>query len=244
MAEILLQISNFKFSAAATRQLKFVSHGDVLGTNCLRPLLQVGAPPQQAPLLRRGLATREQLAVITDPRPDGLLMLRIMPFVPPYVHLSLRLRLVCKTWNELIVADPWSRTSAPLTSMQCTHATADYMLHYDSRRLDEFVDNWSLCFPMLTSLDFTWNRFLDDAMLISIAQTMCHKLQALSVHGCRKLLQDGMVAVSEHCDLLESIDVGHTLIRMDAVIQVIERNDQLALLRSAHEALTITKDSS
>ena len=49
------------------------------------------------------------------------------------------------------------------------------MLHYDSRRLDEFVDNWSLCFPMLTSLDFTWNRFLDDAMLISIAQTMCHK---------------------------------------------------------------------
>ena len=118
------------------------------------------------------------------------------------------------------------------------------MLHYDSRRLDEFVDNWSLCFPMLTSLDFTWNRFLDDAMLISIAQTMCHKLQALSVHGCRKLLEDGMVAVSEHCDLLESLDVGHTLIRMDAVIQVIERNDQLALLRSAHEALTITKDSS
>ena len=55
MAEILLQISNFKFSAAATRQLKFVSHGDVLGTNCLRPLLQVGAPPQQAPLLRRGV---------------------------------------------------------------------------------------------------------------------------------------------------------------------------------------------
>ena len=53
-----------------------------------------------------------------------------------------------------------------------------------------------------------------------------------------------MVAVSEHCDLLESLDVGHTLIRMDAVIQVIERNDQLALLRSAHEALTITKDSS
>ena len=49
MAEILLQISNFKFSASATRQLKFVSHGDVLGTNCLRPLLQVGAPPQQAP---------------------------------------------------------------------------------------------------------------------------------------------------------------------------------------------------
>ena len=142
-----------------------------------------------------GLATREQLAVIMDPKPDGLLMLKIMPFVPPYVHLSLRLRLVCKTWNELIVADPWSRTSAPLTSMQCTHATADYMLHYDSRRLDEFVDNWSLCFPMLTSLDFTWNRFLDDAMLISIAQTMCHKLQALSVHGCRKLLEDGMVAV-------------------------------------------------
>ena len=99
--------------------------------------------------------------------------------------------------------------------MQYTHATADYMLHYDSRRLDEFVDNWSLCFPMLTSLDFTWNRFLDDAMLISIAQTMCHKLQALSVHGCRKLLEDGMVAVSEHCDLLESLDVGHTLIRMD-----------------------------
>lgn len=97
---------------------------------------------------------------------------------------------------------------------------------------------------MLTSLDFTWNRFLDDAMFISIAQTMCHKLQALSVHGCRKLLEDGMVAVSEHCDLLESLDVGHTLIRMDAVIQVIERNDQLALLRSAHEALTITKDSS
>ena len=191
-----------------------------------------------------GLATREQLAVIMDPKPDGLLMLKIMPFVPPYVHLSLRLRLVCKTWNELIVADPWSRTSAPLTSMQCTHATADYMLHYDSRRLDEFVDNWSLCFPMLTSLDFTWNRFLDDAMLISIAQTMCHKLQALSVHGCRKLLEDGMVAVSEHCDLLESLDVGHTLIHMDAVIQVIERNDQLALLRSAHEALTITKDSS
>lgn len=67
---------------------------------------------------------------------------------------------------------------------------------------------------------------------------MCHKLQALSVHGCRKLLEDGMVAVSEHCDLLESLDVGHTLIHMDAVIQVIERNDQLALLRSAHEALT------
>ena len=62
---------------------------------------------------------------------------------------------------------------------------------------------------------------------------MCHKLQALSVHGCRKLLEDGMVAVSEHCDLLESLDVGHTLIHMDAVIQVIERNDQLALLRSA-----------
>ena len=80
MAEILLQISNFKFSAAATRQLKFVSHGDVLGTNCLRPLLQVGAPPQQAPLLRRGVGyspgTREQLAVIMDPRPDGLLMLK------------------------------------------------------------------------------------------------------------------------------------------------------------------------
>ena len=58
------------------------------------------------------------------------------------------------------------------------------------------------------------------------------------------VIMDPMVAVSEHCDLLESIDVGHTLIRMDAVIQVIERNDQLALLRSAHEALTITKDSS
>ena len=54
-----------------------------------------------------GLATREQLAVIMDPKPDGLLMLKIMPFVPPYVHLSLRLRLVCKTWNELIVADPY-----------------------------------------------------------------------------------------------------------------------------------------
>ena len=66
------------------------------------------------------------MAVIMDPKPDGLLMLKIMPFVPPYVHLSLRLRLVCKTWNELIVADPCSRTSAPLTSMQCTHATADY----------------------------------------------------------------------------------------------------------------------
>ena len=184
-----------------------------------------------------GLATREQLGVIMDPRPDGLLMLKIMPFVPPYVHLSLRLRLVCKTWNELIVADPWSRTSAPLTSMQCTHATADYMLHYDSRRLDEFVDNWSLCFPMLTSLDFTWNRFLDDAMLISIAQTMCHKLQALSVHGCRKLLEDGMVAVSEHCDLLESLDVGHTLIRMDAVIQVIERNEGLVYLNIDHHIL-------
>ena len=95
---------------------------------------------------------------------------------------------------------------------------------------------------MLTSLDFTWNRFLDDAMLISIAQTMCHKLQALSVHGCRKLLEDGMVAVSEHCDLLESLDVGHTL-SSACVIQVIERNDQLALLRSAHELLIITKDS-
>ena len=55
---------------------------------------------------------------------------------------------------------------------------------------------------------------------------------------------DGLLAVLEHCDLLESLDVGHTLIHMDAVIQVIERNDQLALLRSAHEALTITKDSS
>ena len=33
-----------------------------------------------------GLATREQLAVIMDPKPDGLLMLKIMPFVPPYVH--------------------------------------------------------------------------------------------------------------------------------------------------------------
>ena len=30
-----------------------------------------------------GLATREQLAEIMDPRPDGLLMLKIMPFVPP-----------------------------------------------------------------------------------------------------------------------------------------------------------------
>ena len=66
----------------------------------------------------------------------------------------------------------------------------------------------------------------------------------LATREQRKLLEDGMAAVSEHCDLLESLDVGHTLIRMDAVIQVIERNDQLALLRSAHEALTITKDSS
>ena len=219
-----------------------------------------------------GLATREQLAVIMDPKPDGLLMLKIMPFVPPYVHLSLRLRLVCKTWNELIVADPWSRTSAPLTSMQCTHATADYMLHYDSRRLDEFVDNWSLCFPMLTSLDFTWNRFLDDAMLISIAQTMCHKLQALSVHGCRKLLEDGMVAVGvlsssasaisspinldkvrcalsrAHDDSLAFVDFlqkrGYSSKKDFEKKQLASPPDQLALLRSAHEALTITKDSS
>ena len=66
---------------------------------------------------------------------------------------------------------------------------------------------------------------------------MCHKLQALSVHGCRKLLEDGMVAVSEHCDLLESLDVGHTLIRMDAVIQVIERNEGLVYLNIDHHIL-------
>ena len=216
MAEILLQISNFKFSAAATRQLKFVSHGDVLGTNCLRPLLQVGAPPQQAPLLRRGVgysgAVGRDHGSETGRPVDAENNAICAPLRPPVPSSSAGVQDLERAHRRGPV---WSRTSAPLTSMQCTHATADYMLHYDSRRLDEFVDNWSLCFPMLTSLDFTWNRFLDDAMLISIAQTMCHKLQALSVHGCRKLLEDGMVAVSEHCDLLESLDVGHTLIRMD-----------------------------
>ena len=81
---------------------------------------------------------------------DEFFQVRILPFVPPYVHLCVRLRLVSKSWHETFTE--WA-----------THATADYMRM--KKPMNFYVKEWRYYFPALNSLDLSGCYFICDKEL-------------------------------------------------------------------------------
>ena len=138
---------------------------------------------------------------------DEFFQVRILPFVPPYVHLCMRLRLVSKSWHETFTE--WA-----------THATADYMRM--KKPMNFYVKEWRYYFPALTSLDLSGCYFICDKELKLCACYLGWHLSELSVHGCKKLGSGGMLTVSECCANLKSLDVGCSSVSVWSVKRVVQ----------------------
>ena len=91
----------------------------------------------------------------------------VVPFVPKYVHLALRLRLVCKLWRKLFTEgyEMW--------------ATVDY-INRPGVQISILVYYWRETFPHLRYLDLSHSTGLEAGDLIEIAGIMGEDLHGLS----------------------------------------------------------------
>ena len=141
----------------------------------------------------------------------GFFQAHILPFIPPYLHLCLRLRLVSATWQELFTE--W-----------VTHVTTDYMCisQQPNKGLHIWVHviRWGHTFPNLAHIDASSCYNLNGPLLNMSLASMGWKLLELSVRGCRNLTTDSMVKLKNFCSNLQSLDVGKTSVSPFAISMV------------------------
>ena len=190
------------FSTAATMALSYGSYCTPKGRR---------RSERESARMRRGLSVVHSLLHLQD----EFFQVRILPFVPPYVHLCVRLRLVSQSWHETFTE--WA-----------THATADYMRM--KKPMNFYVKEWRYYFPALNSLDLSGCYFICDKELKLCACYLGWHLSELSVHGCKKLGSGGMLTVSECCANLKSLDVGCSSVSIWSVKLVVQACRSLTAL--------------